>query len=67
MHLHLDGDPALVARLRLRERLRADPAARQRYEDVKRSLAGREWPDMNHYAAAKGDVIRELLADLHRR
>lgn len=62
VHLHADGDPQLAARLRLRDRLRADPAARQRYEDVKRSLAGREWPDMNHYAEAKSDVIRELLA-----
>lgn len=63
VHLHLDGAPELAARLRLRDRLRADPAARQRYEDVKRSLTGREWPDVNHYAEAKGDVIRELLAE----
>jgi GrpB-like predicted nucleotidyltransferase (UPF0157 family) len=62
VHLHLAGDPALAERLRLRDRLRSDAAARQRYEQVKRSLAGREWPDMNHYADAKGPVIRELLA-----
>ena len=62
VHLHEPGDPALAARLRLRDRLRADPEARQRYEDVKRSLAGREWPDVNHYAEAKGPVIRALLA-----
>ena len=62
VHVHEDGDPQLAARLRLRDRLRADPAARRRYEDVKRSLAGRMWPDINHYAEAKSDVIAELLA-----
>ena len=62
VHLHSVGDPEPAVVLRFRDRLRADPAARQRYEDVKRSLAGREWPDVNHYAAAKTDVIREILA-----
>jgi GrpB-like predicted nucleotidyltransferase (UPF0157 family) len=61
LHLYEPGDPEPERVRRLRDRLRADPAARQRYEDVKRSLAGREWPDMNHYADAKSDVIRELL------
>ena len=63
VHLYLEGDPEPARVLRLRDHLRRDPVARQRYEDVKRSLAGREWPDMNHYAAAKSDVIRELLDD----
>lgn len=63
VHLHEPGDPALAARLRLRDVMRRDAAARQRYEDVKRSLAGREWPDVNHYAEAKGPVIRALLGE----
>ena len=63
VHLYLPGDPEPAVVRRFRDRLRSDPAARQRYEDVKRSLAGREWPDMNHYAAAKSDVIREILAE----
>lgn len=63
VHLYEPGD-AEPARVRaLRDRLRSDPQARQRYEDLKRSLAGREWPDVNHYAAAKGPLIRELLAE----
>ena len=62
VHLHLPGDPEPGLRLRFRDRLRSDPLARQRYEQVKRSLAGREWPDMNHYADAKGPVIAEILA-----
>lgn len=61
VHIHEDGDPQLADRLRLRDRLRTDPAARERYEQVKRSLAGRVWPDVNHYSEAKSDVIAELL------
>lgn len=63
VHLHLAGDPALAERLRFRDRLRADPVARQRYEDAKRALAGRTWPDVNHYAEAKGPVIRAILVE----
>jgi GrpB-like predicted nucleotidyltransferase (UPF0157 family) len=66
VHLYEAGHPELAAHLQLRDRLRADPAARRRYEEVKRSLAGRVWPDMNHYAEAKSDVIRELLGESDR-
>lgn len=45
-----------------RDWLRAHPDDRQRYEDVKRSLAGRTWDDTNDYAAAKTDVIDEIVA-----
>jgi len=62
VHLHEVGDPQLADRLRLRDRLRAEPEARRSYEEVKRSLADRLWPDVNHYAEAKGPVIRRLLA-----
>jgi GrpB-like predicted nucleotidyltransferase (UPF0157 family) len=62
VHLHEEGAPDPAARLRFRDRLRRDPEARRRYEELKRSLAGREWPDMNHYAEAKGPLIRELVA-----
>lgn len=62
VHLYEPGHPELEAHRRFRDLLRADPAARQRYEDLKRSLAGRVWPDMNHYAEAKGPLIRELLS-----
>lgn len=61
VHLYLPGDPEPAKVRRFRDRLRSDPAARKRYEEVKRGLAGREWPDMNHYAAAKGPVIEEIL------
>lgn len=63
VHVYGPDDPEAAQVLRLRDRLRTDPRARQRYEDVKRSLAGRVWPDMNHYADAKSDVVAELLAE----
>ena len=35
---------------------------RAAYEALKRELAARDWPDMNHYADAKGPLIREILS-----
>lgn len=61
VHLYEPGDPEIEVHLRFRDLLRADAEARRRYEELKRSLAGRVWPDMNHYAEAKGPLIRELL------
>lgn len=45
-----------------RDWLRENPDDRQRYEDVKRSLAGRVWADMNDYADAKSDVIADIMS-----
>lgn len=56
-----DADEVEHYRL-LRDRLRASPDDRRCYEDAKRALAGRAWPDMDRYAAAKGPVIRAVLA-----
>ncbi|MDA8283650.1 MAG: GrpB family protein [Actinomycetota bacterium] len=54
--------PDLVAAgwdLRVREPghrcLRAEPPVRARYAALKRSLSGRQWPDMNLNADAKGN------------
>ena len=62
VHCYAPEGDEVVRYRRFRDLLRADPEARQEYEDVKRSLAGREWPDMNHYAEAKGPTIRRLGA-----
>ncbi len=48
--------------LLLRDWLRCVAADRSRYAEVKQQLAARDWPSMNHYAAAKGRVIAEILA-----
>lgn len=61
LHCYQPGSVEIDRYLRLRDRLRTDASARSRYADLKRSLAGREWPDMNLYADAKGPLIRELL------
>jgi len=67
VHVYAEGSPEIDAYLVLRDRLRSDAADRARYEAVKRALAQREWPDMNHYAIAKSDVIAHILANAHRR
>ena len=56
------GSPKIAADLAFRDRLRAAPEDRAAYEALKRSLAERDWPDMNHYADAKGPLIREILS-----
>ncbi len=41
----------------------SEPAAdRALYEDTKRELTSRQWPDMNAYADAKTDVIEAIKA-----
>jgi GrpB-like predicted nucleotidyltransferase (UPF0157 family) len=62
VHIWANADPEVARALRFRDRLRRSPADRQAYEQLKRDLAGRDWPDMNHYADAKGPVIEEILA-----
>lgn len=67
LHVYAVDAAEVGAYLRFRDRLRHDDADRRRYEAVKRSLAGREWPDVNFYAEAKGPVIREILARAEER
>ncbi|MFP5068449.1 GrpB family protein [Pseudonocardia nantongensis] len=62
LHCYADDSRETVRYLALRDRLRAHPDERARYAAHKRSLAGREWADMNLYADAKGPVIEEILA-----
>ena len=47
--------------LLLRDHLRASPADRDAYAALKRTLAEREWPTMDHYAEAKAPLIEEIL------
>ena len=63
VHVHVlsEGDPAVDAYLALRDQLRVSKNDRDRYAATKRELATRLWPTMDHYAAAKSDVIREIL------
>jgi GrpB-like predicted nucleotidyltransferase (UPF0157 family) len=62
VHVHVwrDGCENMSRDLAFRDRLRASAADRAAYERLKRSLARREWDDMNDYAAAKGGLIAEI-------
>jgi GrpB-like predicted nucleotidyltransferase (UPF0157 family) len=64
VHVHLwpSGSPAVAEHLAFRDRLRASPEDRAAYERLKRELAARDWDDMNHYAEAKGELIRAIRA-----
>ena len=63
LHVRRHGCVSQQQSLLLRDYLRAVPAARQRYEHVKRVLAQRMWPSVDAYAEAKGDVVWALLRD----
>jgi GrpB-like predicted nucleotidyltransferase (UPF0157 family) len=61
IHIYSSGDQAITDYLDLRDWLRVDESDRALYADVKRDLARRRWTDMNHYADAKTDVVRQVL------
>ena len=63
VHLHICtiGSDWEQRHLVFRDWLRTHPDDRQRYEDVKRELAQREWDDMNDYADAKTEVVADIM------
>jgi GrpB-like predicted nucleotidyltransferase (UPF0157 family) len=63
VHIWADGDGEVDRLLIFRERLRHPPKRRGEYERLKRELARRDWPDINHYANAKGPFIESVLAE----
>ncbi|HWW74689.1 MAG TPA: GrpB family protein, partial [Pyrinomonadaceae bacterium] len=62
VHVYSAGCPEIQRVLTFRERLRRNVDDRRRYEQTKRELAAREWPDMNAYAEAKTEVIESIIA-----
>jgi GrpB-like predicted nucleotidyltransferase (UPF0157 family) len=62
VHVHPPHSPEIARHLRFRDRLRSDPADRERYERVKRDLAARHWTYIQQYADAKTGVIAEIMA-----
>jgi GrpB-like predicted nucleotidyltransferase (UPF0157 family) len=62
LHVFAHGSREVERMLGFRDRLRADPAARERYAAAKRELAAREWRWVQLYADAKGPVIEAILA-----
>ena len=64
VHIHVfsPGSDEIDRYLLFRDRLRKSPQDRSRYEALKRSLANRDWDDMNDYAKAKSQVVESIIA-----
>ena len=62
VHVYSASCPEIERNLTFRDRLRRNGDDRTRYEQTKRELAAKEWPDMNAYAEAKTEVIESILA-----
>lgn len=63
LHVRVEGEFSQRAALLLRDYLRAEPFAAERYEATKRALAELEWADVDSYADAKGDTVWQLLRE----
>ena len=66
LHVFSSGCPEAARMLAFRDRLRANPADRERYERTKRELAARPWQFVQNYADAKSEVVESILADAAR-
>ena len=62
LHVFSSGCPEIDRMIGFRDRLRAHPGDRARYEAEKRALASRTWKYVQHYADAKSEVIAAILA-----
>lgn len=62
VHIYSAGSPEIERYLTFRDRLRRNADDRDRYEQKKRELAGKEWSDMNEYAQAKTEVVEGIIA-----
>lgn len=62
IHIYSAGCPEIQRNLTFRNHLRRNIDDRRRYEQTKRELAAKDWPDMNAYADAKTEVIESIIA-----
>jgi GrpB-like predicted nucleotidyltransferase (UPF0157 family) len=62
LHVYSPGSSEIERCLIFRDRLRSDPADRERYQRVKRELARRDWRYVQQYADAKTEVVEEIIA-----
>ena len=62
LHVYPEGCPEIERNILFRDRLRADPDERARYERAKRELAGRRWKYVQNYADAKSEVVEGIIA-----
>jgi GrpB-like predicted nucleotidyltransferase (UPF0157 family) len=61
LHVYEPDRPEVRDYLDLRDWLRIDADDRELYAATKRRLARKQWADMNDYADAKTDVVRDVL------
>jgi GrpB-like predicted nucleotidyltransferase (UPF0157 family) len=62
LHVFPVDSPEVGRMVAFRDRLRSDPAARSRYQELKRDLSDREWDTVQAYADAKSPFIEGILA-----
>jgi GrpB-like predicted nucleotidyltransferase (UPF0157 family) len=64
VHIHVlsRGSSEIDRYLTFRDRLVKNADERQLYEDTKRKLAARSWPNMDAYATEKTEVVERILA-----
>jgi len=62
LHVFSVGSEEVERMRKFRDRLRADPKARERYARTKRRLARRTWKYVQNYADAKSEVVEAILA-----
>lgn len=62
VHIFSPDSKEIEKYLVFRNWLRQNARDRGRYEAVKRSLAERDWSDMNKYAEEKSEVVESILA-----
>jgi GrpB-like predicted nucleotidyltransferase (UPF0157 family) len=62
LHVFGHGSPEAERMLLFRDRLRARPEERERYERTKRELAARTWAVVQDYADAKSEVVEDIIA-----
>ena len=62
LHVYTEGSAEIKRLLLLRNRLRANDAERDLYEQTKRRLARRRWTYVQNYADAKSEVIEAIIA-----
>jgi GrpB-like predicted nucleotidyltransferase (UPF0157 family) len=66
VHMYEQGHWEDVAHILFRDSLRSNPSLAQEYEALKRHLAGRHHSDVEAYADAKSEFVREVLSRARR-
>ena len=67
LHVYSPGCQEIERYLLFRDRLRASPEDRARYQRAKRELAERDWTYVQQYADAKSEVVEEIIARARAR